>query len=140
MKNSLLDDFPLFPQPPPPLKTENFIFIVVSPSLRCGFSGPVFPLCKLFRCMHLMEQAGQLCEGRTCLDALHSKEESIYARKAAPCYCAPPTSCGLVWAPRMWPMLLAENPPFFPMVSFDIVLWVTLGPPLKRNLPFSGVL
>ena len=33
-KNSVLDDFPLCPQgPPPPSKTENFIFIVVSPSL-----------------------------------------------------------------------------------------------------------
>ena len=34
-KNSVLDDFPLCPQcrPPPPLKTANSIYIVVSPSL-----------------------------------------------------------------------------------------------------------
>ena len=32
-KNSVLDDFPLCPQSPSPLKTVNFIFIVVSPSL-----------------------------------------------------------------------------------------------------------
>ena len=33
-KQSFLDDFPLCPQGPPPLKSENFIFIVVSPSLK----------------------------------------------------------------------------------------------------------
>ena len=33
-KQAFLDDFPLCPRgPPPPLKSENFIFIVVSPSL-----------------------------------------------------------------------------------------------------------
>ena len=32
-KNSVLDDFPLCPQGLPPSKSENFIFIVVSPSL-----------------------------------------------------------------------------------------------------------
>ena len=32
-KQAFLDDFPLCPQGPPPLKSENFIFIVVSPSL-----------------------------------------------------------------------------------------------------------
>ena len=35
-KNSVLDDFPLCPQGPPPSKSENFIFIVVSPSLIFG--------------------------------------------------------------------------------------------------------
>ena len=33
-KQAFLDDFPLCPQGPPPLKSENFIFIVVSPSLK----------------------------------------------------------------------------------------------------------
>ena len=33
-KNSVLDDFPLCPQGLPPSNSENFIFIVVSPSLK----------------------------------------------------------------------------------------------------------
>ena len=33
-KTAFLDDFPLCPQGPPPLRSENFIFIVVSPSLK----------------------------------------------------------------------------------------------------------
>ena len=33
-KQAFLDDFPLCPQSPPPLKSEHFIFIVVSPSLN----------------------------------------------------------------------------------------------------------
>ena len=34
MKNSVLDNFPLCPPAHPPLKNANFIFIVVSLSLR----------------------------------------------------------------------------------------------------------
>ena len=33
MKNSVLDDFPLCPQGPHPSKSENYILVVVSPSL-----------------------------------------------------------------------------------------------------------
>ena len=35
-KPAFLEDFPLCPQGPPPLKSETFIFIVVSPSLSVG--------------------------------------------------------------------------------------------------------
>ena len=35
-KSSVLDDFPLCPQGLPPSKSENVIFIVVSPSLSLG--------------------------------------------------------------------------------------------------------
>ena len=43
-KNSVLDDFPLCPQGlPPPSKSENFIFIVVSPSLILSSSGARTP-------------------------------------------------------------------------------------------------
>ena len=33
-KQAFLDNFPPCPQGPPPLKSENFIFIVVSPALN----------------------------------------------------------------------------------------------------------
>ena len=39
-KTSVLDGFPLCPECPTPLKTANFIFIVVSPSLIFYFRNP----------------------------------------------------------------------------------------------------
>ena len=61
-KQAFLDDFPLCPRaPPPPLQSENFIFIVVSPSLNLwgsagGFCGRVCIVDNLLRSPHTEPQ------------------------------------------------------------------------------------
>ena len=67
-KTSVFGRFPLCPQGPPPLHSENFIFIVASPSLRYVYvTVPKIQLSKEMGCCNVMGEAFLLTVGALLL-------------------------------------------------------------------------